>query len=194
MSEQALLPGFQLMAPPTDRLPFLNYPDMVSRWPISRLAHRFRDELRLHGRPRGTDIFHAALVHLGDFPGLPRHIVARTVQAATTVQMAPFEVSFDRVMSFSRGLGRRPLVLHSDEYAAPLMTFQNILLEALVRGKLLSTVPSKYKLCVTLLYGRQNVKDHVVEVVTWTVRAFVLVHSLLGQNRHIVLARWPLVG
>ncbi len=194
MSEQALLPGFEPVARPTDRLLFLIYPDTAACLPISKLAHRCRDELRLQGRPLEMDIFHATLVHIGDFPGLPRHIVAGAVQAAATVQMAPFEVSFDRVMSFSRKLGKRPLVLHSDQDAATLATFQHTLLDALVRGKLVRSGTSKYKPHVTLLYDRQDVEDHVVETVSWIVREFALVHSLLGQTRHIVLARWPLVG
>jgi 2'-5' RNA ligase len=33
-----------------------------------------------------------------------------------------------------------------------------------------------------------------VEPIRWTVREFVLVHSLLGQTRHVPLARWSLGG
>ncbi len=194
MSEQALLPGFEPVAPPTDRLLFLIYPETVARWPISRLARRCRDESELHGRPLETDIFHATLVHLGDFPGLPRDIVARAVQAAATVQMAPFEVSFDRVMSFSRKLGKRPLVLHSGADAIPLMAFQQALLDALIEVKLVRPGAAKFKPHVTLLYDRKEVGDHVVDTVGRTVREFVLVHSLLGQTRHVVLARWSLVA
>ena len=156
MSEQALLPGFEPVARPTDRLLFLIYPDTAARWPISRLAIRYRDELKLHGRPLETDIFHVTLFHLGDFPGLPRDIVARAVQAAATVQMAPFEVSFDRVMSFSGKIDKRPLVLHSGEGAVSLMEFQRIILEALVRVKLVRSGASKFKPHVTLLYDRRE--------------------------------------
>lgn len=194
MSEQALLPGFEPVAPSTDRLLFLIYPDTVARWPISRLARRCRDDLNLHGRPLETDIFHATLVHLGDFPGLPRDIVARAIQAAATVQMPPFEVSFDRVMSFSHRPGKRPLVLHSGKDVVPLMTFQQALLDTLVGVKLVRPGAAKFKPHVTLLYDRKEVGDRVVDTVGWTVREFVLVHSLVGQTRHVVLARWPLVG
>jgi 2'-5' RNA ligase len=31
-----------------------------------------------------------------------------------------------------------------------------------------------------------------VAPIAWRAREFVLVHSLLGQTRHIPLARWPL--
>jgi RNA 2',3'-cyclic 3'-phosphodiesterase len=46
---------------------------------------------------------------------------------------------------------------------------------------------------VTLLYGDEMVVAHPVEVIGWTVRDFVLVHSLLGRGRHIPLARWSLL-
>ena len=47
---------------------------------------------------------------------------------------------------------------------------------------------------VTLLYDDVLVEERAVEPIRWTVREFVLVHSLLGQTRHVPLARWPLGG
>jgi hypothetical protein len=37
-----------------------------------------------------------------------------------------------------------------------------------------------------------KIAEQFVETVGWSVREFVLVHSLLGQTRHVLLARWPL--
>jgi len=53
-------------------------------------------------------------------------------------------------------------------------------------------VKSSYTPHVTLLYDSQRVVQQAVETVAWTVREFVLVHSLLGQTRHIALMRWSL--
>jgi len=47
---------------------------------------------------------------------------------------------------------------------------------------------------VTLLYDDVLVQERAVEPIRWTVSEFVLVHSLLGQTRHIPLARWSLGG
>ena len=43
-----------------------------------------------------------------------------------------------------------------------------------------------------MLYDDRLVAWQAVEPVRWTVREFVLMHSLLGQHRHVPLARWPL--
>lgn len=45
---------------------------------------------------------------------------------------------------------------------------------------------------VTLPYDDRCVAEQVVETIDWTANEFVLVHSLIGQNRHVPLARWPL--
>jgi 2'-5' RNA ligase len=45
---------------------------------------------------------------------------------------------------------------------------------------------------VTLLYDGMSVAEQPVDPISWTVGEFVLVHSLLGQTRHIILDRWPL--
>ena len=47
---------------------------------------------------------------------------------------------------------------------------------------------------MTLLYGDREIKEEAIEPIDWTVREFVLVHSLLGRNRYSALARWPLRG
>jgi RNA 2',3'-cyclic 3'-phosphodiesterase len=36
------------------------------------------------------------------------------------------------------------------------------------------------------------VAEHAIEPVSWTVTGFRLVHSLLGQTRHITLGEWRL--
>jgi 2'-5' RNA ligase len=45
---------------------------------------------------------------------------------------------------------------------------------------------------VTLLYDERGIAEHAIEPVSWTVREFVLVHSLRGQSKYIPLGRWPL--
>jgi 2'-5' RNA ligase len=47
---------------------------------------------------------------------------------------------------------------------------------------------------VTLLYDNRCVAEETVDTVPWTVREFVLVHSLHGQGRYVLLERWELLG
>jgi 2'-5' RNA ligase len=45
---------------------------------------------------------------------------------------------------------------------------------------------------VTLVYDKLHVKPSRVEPVIWTVKDFVLVHSVLGKTQHVHLGRWAL--
>ena len=45
---------------------------------------------------------------------------------------------------------------------------------------------------VTLLFDVREVTQRPIDPLGWTVNVFVLVHSLIGQSKHIVLGRWPL--
>ncbi|HEY0300012.1 MAG TPA: hypothetical protein VGC36_01675, partial [Rhizomicrobium sp.] len=49
-----------------------------------------------------------------------------------------------------------------------------------------------FKPHVTLLRDSLRVAPAPLAPIVWTVRDFVLVHSLLGRTTHIHLARWPL--
>ena len=55
-------------------------------------------------------------------------------------------------------------------------------------------VRSSFKPHVTLLYDDGHVPPQTSLPIGWTVDELVLIHSLVGQSRHIVLGRWPLQG
>ena len=40
----------------------------------------------------------------------------------------------------------------------------------------------------------RRVDEQPITRIGWTMREFVLVHSLLGQKRYIPLGKWPLCG
>ena len=47
---------------------------------------------------------------------------------------------------------------------------------------------------VTLLYDDALIDEHPVAPISWTATEFVLVHSLLGRTKHVILDRWALNG
>lgn len=192
MPEQLSLMG--LGAPPrkTDRLFFAIFPDAAAAVRIAQLAHRLRGEQGLKGKPLETARFHVTLHHLGDYAGLRPDIVAAAVEAAATVAMPPFEAAFDRALSFSVRPGNRPFVLRGGEGVAALTAFQQTLAAALGKSRLWDRVKSQYTPHMTLLYDDRVIAELPTETVKWTVREFVLVHSLLGKTVHVPLARWPL--
>jgi RNA 2',3'-cyclic 3'-phosphodiesterase len=188
---QSSFPGFEAPATPTDRLFFAIFPDADAAERIAGLAQNLRTEHCLTGKPLAADRFHVTLQMLGDYPCLPEKVVAAAQAAAAAVRMPPFELSFDRAASFSRGARNRPFVLQGSEGVAALMVFQRSLMKALATGGLVQGVAPAYTPHVTLLYDDRLVDQRPIEPIKWTAHEFVLVHSLLRQTRHIQLARWP---
>ena len=100
-------------------------------------------------------------------------------------------MTFDRAVSF---LGRpRPLVLCSEDDIPELIALQRALGHAIQKQGLGRAKP-QYTPHVTMLYDERAVEAHAIEPVRWTVREFVLVHSLRGKSQYDVLGRWPLGG
>jgi 2'-5' RNA ligase len=193
MPGQLSLAGFDPEPRASDRLFFALYPDSITARNIAHLAQQLRTEHGLKGEPLKAERFHITLHHLGDYAGLPQGVVAAASEAASAVAAAPgFDLAFDRVASFAGKPGNRPFVLRGGERLADLVAFQRKLGEAMKKTSVGSWAEPRFTPHVTLLYDGKEVAEHGVDTVSWTVREFVLVHSLIGQTRHIVLGRWPL--
>jgi 2'-5' RNA ligase len=148
----------------------------------------------LSGWPLRADRLHVSLHSLGDYRnGLPDSIVATATRAGERVVYHLFDVAFDRVESFPTSNRRRPLVLLGSDKLAELHDFQQAVGAAMNEVGLGSFVATNFNPHVTLLYDeRLVVGPQFIAPVKWTVREFVLVHSLVGRTQHIHLARWPL--
>ncbi len=195
--EQLSLAGIE--GPPvlTDGLFFAVIPDPQAATRIERRALSFREELGLKGRPLAADHFHITLYFLGAHLGVPQGIVAKAGEAAASIRMAPFEVTFDCAKSFSGTGGNRPsrpLVLSSGKGLPELTAFQQALRMAIRKAGLDNWRQQSFTPHVTLLYDSRRVPEQATESVSWTVREFVLIRSLLGLGRHETLGRWPLQG
>lgn len=194
MPAQISLEGFDPPAPQTDRLFFALFPPTAVAARIDELAQRLRAEFGLKGKALQLGRLHVTLHHLGDYAGLRQDLVSAAKAAATAVRAQPFEVTFDRVMSFSRKPTNRPLVLRGDVGLAELIAFQQLLGAAMKKTVLGSKAESHFTPHVTLLYDDHEVAEQAVESLSWTVSDFALVHSLIGKTRHTVLGRWSLTG
>jgi len=197
MADQLAFPGFNPeppRGPPTDRLLFAIFPDPVTAARIARLAQSLIDEHRFKRRPLAAERLHVTLHHLGDYHGLPQDLVAAAMEAAAAVAMPSFDAKFDRVASFRGRPGNQPLVLRGSDGLAALAAFQQALGAAMTQAGLGRRVDRQFTPHVTLLYNDRGFIEQAIEPIAWTAREFVLLHSLLGQTRHIPLARWPLSG
>ncbi len=189
MSEQFSL--FDSAPPPSDRLFFGIYPDATTAEAITGQAQALRGARGLSGRPLATDRFHVTLHEIGVFAGLPRGIVDKALEAGALVAASPFDVVFDRAGSFNNR-GANPFVLRGEAGLAALVAFQQVLGLAMARTGLGRQVSKTFTPHVTLLYDKALVPEVPIEAVGWTVSEFVLIHSLIGQTRHVPLGRWAL--
>jgi len=178
----------------TDRLFFAIYPDAVCAARIARLAQILRVEHGLNGNPFKTERFHVTLHFLGDFPGMPQDVVSMSAKAAAAVTMAPFDIAFDRASSFGGRRGGRPFVLCGGNGSAAVTLLHTELAALLARSGVEARPERQYTPHLTLLYDDRNVAQQTVETIHWTVREFVLVHSLIGRTQHTPLGRWQLHG
>jgi len=175
----------------TDRLFFALFPDATTAARIYALQQDLRVRHGLWGRPLAMDRLHVTLCHLGDYAGLPQAVVAKAREAAGRLSAVSFEVTFDCALSFAGRARNRPFVLRSKHGAAAVTAFQKQLgVGMAVCG--LGAFVRPYTPHMTLLYDSAEVAEHEIEPVTWTATEFVLVHSLLGQTRHISIGNWPL--
>ncbi len=109
------------------------------------------------------------------------------------MQAAPFGLGFDRVESFLRKSRNRPFVMRgSDDGLAAMHGFRDRLGLGLQREG--CVVDTQFTPHVTLLYDDMAVAPQPIEPIVWTVREFVLMHSLIGRGQHVPLSRWTLRG
>ena len=165
-------------------------PDTAAR--IYQRAEIIRRARKLEGDLIRPKHLHATLFLLGEWDALPEHIIARAAEAAATVKMSPFEVSFDRTMSFSERSNNHPFVLLGGAGVERLKKFRQMLGASMMRNGLRHLVRTNFMPHVTLLYDKQNVDEQPIEPISWIVREFVLIRSLYRRTTHIQEARWPL--
>ena len=189
MTDQLLFPGMEAARPLTDGLFFAVVQDAPTRTRIGAITHELRDKYALTGKPLAERL-HISLHGIGEFPSFPKDIAALAIEAAASVALPPFEITFDRVMSFSGKAGQLPLVLLG-EGTEGVAALRQALGGALAKAGLAARQSTPH---LTLLYDARRVDEQPITPIGWTVREFVLVHSLLGQTRYIPLGKWPLRG
>lgn len=185
----------ELDGPPSDRLFFGLYPPADVAEGIASRARQLIARRSLSGAALAAERLHVTLHHIGDYVGFPRGIADRAMEAGAAVaaKAAPFAMTFDRAGSFSNR-GNNPFVLQGGEGLAALCAFQLALGVAMARAGLAAQVARQFTPHVTVLYDPMLLPDTPARPVSWRADELVLVHSLLGQTRHMVLGRWPLRG
>lgn len=156
---------------------------------IARLGSHLRHQHGLRGDIVDQQRLHITLHHFDDYNGLPPGIVSMAKTAASGLKVAPFDVVFDRAVSFKNS---HAFVLRGGNELTALLSFRQALSVEMIKTGLRDFAKSPFTPHVTLQYDDRLVDEHAIEPVRWTVNEFVLVHSLIGKHEHRHLARWPL--
>jgi 2'-5' RNA ligase len=172
------------------RLFFAVRPDANAQAEMSSVGSQLRREHRLTGDAVAGDRLHVTLHWLQDHVELPSDLVERALVAGTSVDAAPFDVVFDRAECIGSGGGL--VVLTASRGTGSLQRFQRALAGAMTDAGIGRYVRSSFKPHVSLLYGNRRIDRQTVPPIRWTVNELVLIHSVVGESRHIVLGRWPL--
>jgi len=99
--------------------------------------------------------------------------------------MPPFEVCFDRVLSYANKQVKHPVVLtDGSDGNNELMALHRELRVALGMGK------SSFSPHITLLCDTKDVAAESIEPIRWTVDEVVLIRSEVGATKYEHLGRW----
>lgn len=173
-----------------DRLFFALYPDQETARQIQAVNVALRGDWGLTGKPRPVDHLHVTLRHVADAKGPPQEAVEALIAAASTVTFPAFDITLD---SCARIMGSGAFVLLADPAKnAELIGFQKALAAALDgAGASWRVGGAGFTPHVMLSYETREAAQSVGPI-TWTARQFVLIHSVIGEAKHIRLARFPL--
>jgi 2'-5' RNA ligase len=172
---------------------FAAVPDVTMSAGAGEIARDVCRRLRLTAPPIPRERLHVSLLSVGGFSGsCPPAVIDAAMRAGGTVSMEPFRVEFDRVASFSGGLGKRALVLTGEGHGiAGLVTLGRALSHTLMKAGLKLPRQSGSSPHLTMMYENRTC-DFPIGPIGWTVSRFVLVDSLVGQSRHVHLGQWSL--
>lgn len=165
-------------------------PDDFTRRRMTTAVEALRARHGPQGRWLKPERYHMTLHFLGTFSELPLERIASACSAAGSVKLPAFELVLDRSGHFSKGIGW----LGCARPGARLQLLWEELRKALAHAQVGVQGHSAFKPHVTVLRdARDALPDEPMDPVSWPVREFVLIDSVLGQrSEYRVLGRWVL--
>lgn len=134
---------------------------------------------------------HVSVCGLGDHHEFPGRLCRRVTALLDAISFANFPVRFDRFARF----GGRAAVLRGSIPNTQASSLSHEI-GTLMQKRLFP--PFRYRRTVdphmTIFYGGNRFLEKAVDRVEWMADELVLVHSLIGQARHRIIATWPLRG
>ncbi len=156
-------------------------------------AYRHARSLSAPSRPR--ELLHVTLNGIGAYRRLPQDIVFGAEQVAATVRARPFELVLDEVMSFRHPGEPQAFAICGRQENEALLDLRRQIQEGLYEAGLPYNLGGHLTPHMTLLYDRKTVLPEKLDrPVSWSVREFLLIHSVYGKGEHNVVGRWPLLA
>jgi RNA 2',3'-cyclic 3'-phosphodiesterase len=161
-------------------------PDADAAAEIYRKATILKRANGFQGALTARDRLHVTLFSLD---GVPQSAIEKMSEAIEDARAGPFEISFDRTMSFRGRSGSRPFVLTGDTGLDRLRSFRRQLVAGMKLKGLGFLGRRDFTPHVTLLFDERAAEENPIGPIGWRVRNVVLIHSLRG---HVHLAQWSL--
>ncbi|MBB3311585.1 2'-5' RNA ligase [Rhizobium sp. BK196] len=159
------------------------------------IAQTYRNAHALTGPSRPLELLHITLNGVGAYRRLPQDIAFAAEQMAATIRVRPFELVLDEVMSFRHPGEPQAFVICTRQENEALLDLRHQIQEGLYEAGLPYNLGGHLTPHMTLLYDRKTVlPEELNRPVRWTVREFLLIHSIYGKSEHNVIGRWPLLG
>jgi 2'-5' RNA ligase len=190
---QLVLPGIPQPVEPLNNFFFAAQPDKATGQRILSCGQQLHVQHRLSATLFARERLHASLVGLGRYAHVPYKYLAVANHAAMSIALPPFEITFNRAVSFKRGNSeaKSPLVLVGDQVKG-LHDLRKAQLEAMQQVGF-RFKPATFLPHITLLYDKHRIAEQPIEPIHWMVSEFVLIHSHIGQHRYTQLKRYPLL-
>ncbi len=146
-----------------------------------------RDQLGLAETIVENDRLHITLAITEDYARQPYAEMKRLIEIGETVSAAPVPVRLDRVSGSNETIALKPSrqIAALAELGRKLQ--QGLSCAGLLRGTW------DFHPHVTLLYRKGRPFTRTIPPIGWEATDFVLIHSLLGEHRHIEMGRWRLI-
>ena len=163
-------------------------PDVTDH--VVALGNHLRAKHRLVGKVSPT-VLHMTICPIGHLPELSDERIDAARKVAGNVVAEPFEIVLNRIATYPNGQEKLPLVAFADNGAPKAALFRHALIANLRRSGFAfgKKLPDPH---MTLFYDRCIVAEEPIDPLRWMVRDFVLVHSIRGEGRHVLLGQWPL--
>lgn len=130
---------------------------------------------------------HLTLLMLGDHEAAPRGLAAKVRETLLSGAPTACRIVFDTLVR-----GGRSTLLAPSEPLLGVAGFQRRLAQMLARASIAPPPQWRFSPHITLGYGQAQGATRPIDPISWTADELVLVHSLVGQTRHVALGRWPL--